>query len=649
MASAPANIQPAVPSSSSQPVRREKRRTAPEAEDPLYENYLQTRNYFFDKSQLLFSLKQNYMKKLEVFKHQKEKNKENRSEYFQNITELAKKDAELRYQRQVLLNSEIQWNNRFLQQLAGIESKRVVLQNQLAVYRGNRQQITALQQRIHLLTEQNRMNSLNSVVFMNYSKSILENEMRKSYLGNRLFHQRKEMLRLTKFYNALLAERKSELRAFQVNKINIFRRYERILLGKSKEHLEQQLQQAALGSSFDFISLSAGAADEAGDEETEGPEHIGPGQLPHLGQAASNSSPSRRSTHHKRQSGLAATSSQQRASLLKAQLPLPQPYGPVGQGQLGEGLAGQQDVNGLMYQMMSSSFLDEEDEDDRRVADTLENRVAQRILVVDLPELFPQLQASLQVAQSLAMSVSEEEEPLPSPYKTAPDKRDDLAKNRSRRQSIVQHGDFIQFVDRFNKTRPTNNNSSSGNGNTSSSTPADKQKRTSSKGTPAQSANGNGKGHVFGGGSLVDGSVGSAGQEKSSVLSFPDYPGKRRKKTAAANSNSNNQQVVIYDPQDFVETCSGDFLKQNTLLDLSRGIGDREERLLKLVDNCCLAKGKVRQLTAIRDGLNRELMKQACLLLSILQDVTGRSVGKATLVNVMKASPTNPNPVLSMQ
>jgi hypothetical protein len=617
-----------------------------EDDESLSEIYLKSRNYFYEKSQLLFSLKQNYMKRLETFKVQKDKNKENYKDYVNDVTDLALKDAELRFQRQVLLNNEIQWNNHFVGQLAEIERKRIVLQDHLDLYRTNRMQITSLQQKIHTITEQNRMNTLNSIVFMNYSKSILENEMRKSYLANRLFQQRKEMLKLSKFYNSLLTQKRKDLRSFQINKINVFRRYERILLGKGKEYIEHQ-QQMALNNSFDFLSLSGGFGSEAelGSGDPNDPDNCrldgGLGGSSDSQSINSAGSKNNNNNNNNQKRGSVAPNNNKngvtRRSLLKTSFSLPTAYG----AQPGSG--DQNNSNSLMYQMMNTSLDDEDEDDDKHINDTLEGRVANKILVVDLPDLFPQLQNNTSATNNntnnnntmssnnnninnnsgnpLAGGSSQTDEDheqggLPGlhHHNNHRNKKELTPLNsRNRRRSIVQEGDFIQFVDRSNKSRPANNNN----------TEKEKEKSGTRKGSPSRSS-------VGAGGSIV--------QEKSSILSFPDYPTinkhkKKKKKTNPSNPNSGGtgNTVVIYDPQEFVESCSGDYLPGSVLLELNnKGIGEKEEKLVKLVENCCQAKGKVRQLTAIKDGLNRELMKQIVVLLSVFSDLVG---GKKTVTN----------------
>jgi hypothetical protein len=639
---------------------REKKMNQQEDDESLSEIYLKSRNYFYEKSQLLFSLKQNYMKRLETFKVQKDKNKENYKDYVNDVTELALKDAELRFQRQVLLNNEIQWNNHFVGQLAEIERKRIVLQDHLDLYRTNRMQITSLQQKIHTITEQNRMNTLNSIVFMNYSKSILENEMRKSYLANRLFQQRKEMLKLSKFYNSLLTQKRKELRSFQINKINVFRRYERILLGKGKEYIEHQ-QQMALNNSFDFLSLSGGFGSEAelGSGDPNDPDNCrmdsglgGSSDSQSINTSVGSRNNNNNNNNNQKRGSVAPNNNKNgvtRRSLLKTSFSLPSAYGPAG-GQPGGSGGDQNNSNSLMYQMMNTSLDDEDEDDDKHINDTLEGRVANKILVVDLPDLFPQLQNNTSGTinnntntnihnnnninnnngNPLAGGSSQtddDHEPGGLPglhhhhHSNHRNKKELTPLNsRNRRRSIVQEGDFIQFVDRSNKTsRSTNNNNEK-----------EKEKSGTRKGSPSRSS-------VGAGGSIV--------QEKSSILSFPDYPTmnknnkKKKKKTNPSNPNSGGtggNTVVIYDPQEFVESCSGDYLPGSVLLELNnKGIGEKEEKLVKLVENCCQAKGKVRQLIAIKDGLNRELMKQIVVLLSVFNDLVGG--GKKTTTN-----PNNP-------
>lgn len=178
---------------------------------------------------------------------------------------------------------------------------------------------------------------------------------------------------------------------------------------------------------------------------------------------------------------------------------------------------------------------------------------------------------------------------------------------RGRKASILQNGDSIQFIDkdRENKTSHTTPNQSK-----------------PSTGLSSAAHTGAHHGNF---------------QERSSVLSFPDSshnmylnktvpttkkPSKSPKKPKQQDPFEGN---VIYDPDAFSQVCSSDYLRPNTLLDLYRKVQDRDERLVNLADQCCVAKGKVKQLTFIRDGLNRELVKQAVLLLAITDGIASHT------------------------
>lgn len=70
------------------------------------------------------------------------------------------------------------------------------------------------------------------------------------------------------------------------------------------------------------------------------------------------------------------------------------------------------------------------------------------------------------------------------------------------------------------------------------------------------------------------------------------------------SSNDNSERFkewTGYHPDEFWEACSGDYIRPHAILDTNRGIGEREEHLCNIAYLCSHAKGKLKQLTAIRD------------------------------------------------
>jgi hypothetical protein len=281
-------------------------------------------------------------------------------------------------------------------------------------------------------------------------------------------------------------------------------------------------------------------------------------------------------------------------------------------------------ASSLLHQLMQSYDDDDDDEDmiegvdkdDHRhhhLKNSLENKIAKKILIMNMPELLGG--GSLTSIQGGGGKLEDDEGlhhrfPQVGGAKGEKGKKNkagtdtkEKENTRGRRYSIVQHNDFIQFVDRFNQSRPNN----SGNNNSSSTAASYHPVPPSSSHPSSGKTTSNLKEKrthkmttgVNGGGSVISAS-GSLVQEKSSVLSFPDYPSKKRKLANAKKSNK-SAPIVIYDPASFADACSGDFLIPNTVADYNKGISEREERLVSLVNQCCVAKGKVKQLSTIKE------------------------------------------------
>jgi hypothetical protein len=280
----------------------------------------------------------------------------------------------------------------------------------------------------------------------------------------------------------------------------------------------------------------------------------------------------------------------------------------------------------LLHQLMRSydedddSMIEGADKDDHRhhhLKNSLENKIAKKILIMNMPELLGAGGSLASVLHGNGGKVEDDEglhPRLPHVGGTKGEKGGKKNKgaaggggggdvkekdnHRGRRYSIVQHNDFIQFVDRFNQSRPNNSSAaaasyhpvppSSSHPSSGKTTSTLREKRTHKMTTG------------IGGGSSIISASGSLVQEKSSILSFPDYPSKKRKLTNVKKSNK-SAPIVIYDPASFADACAGDFLIPNTIADYNKGVSEREERLVSLVNQCCVAKGKVKQLTTIKE------------------------------------------------
>lgn len=94
---------------------------------------------------------------------------------------------------------------------------------------------------------------------------------------------------------------------------------------------------------------------------------------------------------------------------------------------------------------------------------------------------------------------------------------------------------------------------------------------------------------------------------------------KQKKKHKRRKSTDGEGDNVVFDPNRYIPACSVDFVKPHTLLDLtSPTIADREEKLLTLANLSCEARGRVTQMTFLRDALDGLLMRQiACLLTAL--------------------------------
>lgn len=200
------------------------------------------KSQFTEASNQLFVLQQEFHKQVENIKKQKTLISNYRTDYIDKMTLYALRDSELRYQKEQLLYAEESWQEIMEEQQRLIGLKRQELENALLRYRYVRQRISNFQERLTAQTEERRMNTLNSIAFVHYAKTLLEQEIRK-VPEKKLLPSKKSIQRTKLDYQRRMEIAKKELHSFYADKILEFRRHERILLGRTKDLTDLQISQ----------------------------------------------------------------------------------------------------------------------------------------------------------------------------------------------------------------------------------------------------------------------------------------------------------------------------------------------------------------------------------------------------------------------
>jgi hypothetical protein len=182
---------------------------------------------------------QRFLKKLADTRKLKESIDNHRKEYVDSATVAAYRDAELRYQKSNMLQTETEWSDVIQSRLEEIQLARNQLQAILSNYVLERKQTMALQQKINQQTEHDRMQALNAVAFCTYAQTIAENEIKKLCTISDLPNER-ILYRIQNILRHKLRKARKHCQEYHQQLISEFKRQERILLGRGRDAQEFQ-------------------------------------------------------------------------------------------------------------------------------------------------------------------------------------------------------------------------------------------------------------------------------------------------------------------------------------------------------------------------------------------------------------------------
>jgi hypothetical protein len=190
-----------------------------------------------EESLKLLHTNQRFLKHLEDLKRAKEEVENRRNNYVDQATVFALRDAELRYQKACLLDTEKEWADMISNRHEEIKAFRLDLEKQLQHYCDERRKTATVQTKVTNRTEDNRINSLNSVAFCTYAQTIVETEVKKLCAAANLPTTR-NVQRIQKIMKKATQAAKNELTSYYEDRIKEFKRQERILYGRGRDAAE---------------------------------------------------------------------------------------------------------------------------------------------------------------------------------------------------------------------------------------------------------------------------------------------------------------------------------------------------------------------------------------------------------------------------
>lgn len=190
-----------------------------------------------EESLKLLHTNQRFLKHLEDLKRAKEEVESRRNNYVDQATVFALRDAELRYQKACLLDTEKEWADMISNRHEEIKTFRLDLEKQLQHYCDERRKTATVQTKVTNRTEDDRINSLNSVAFCTYAQTIVETEVKKLCAAANLPTTR-NVQRIQKIMNKATQAAKTELTSYYEDRIKEFKRQERILYGRGRDAAE---------------------------------------------------------------------------------------------------------------------------------------------------------------------------------------------------------------------------------------------------------------------------------------------------------------------------------------------------------------------------------------------------------------------------
>lgn len=224
----------------------------------LDESVERKRNTFIELSEKLFRMNQEFVTKHEEFQNLETQIAESMEIYVDTMTKVALKEAEVDRKRETSEIKAMSNDEMLMKKSDEVDVEREKLKNSLELYRQCRKNVKLFESDVNKEADDARIDSLNYLAFTRYSQSVLQNEMKK-IANKKTLPSRKEILEAKTYFTKEVNKSTLDLAVFYRSKILDFRRQERILVGRSRELMEQSgSRSAALYEEFNNLSTLDG-------------------------------------------------------------------------------------------------------------------------------------------------------------------------------------------------------------------------------------------------------------------------------------------------------------------------------------------------------------------------------------------------------
>lgn len=203
----------------------------------LSSQFFKARESCATESLRLLHTNQRFLKKLEDLKNTKKELNSRRNNYVDQTTVFALRDAELRYQKACMLDTEKEWAAMIANRHEEIKSFRAELESHLQHYCDERRKTATVQTKVTNRTEEDRINSLNSVAFCTYAQTMVDGEVKKLCAAAGL-PTTSNIQRMQRIANQAIRASQQDLQDFYAEKIKEFKRQERILYGRGRDAVD---------------------------------------------------------------------------------------------------------------------------------------------------------------------------------------------------------------------------------------------------------------------------------------------------------------------------------------------------------------------------------------------------------------------------
>jgi hypothetical protein len=193
---------------------------------------------FYMLSEEVFDVNQEVLSKNDELKEFKNKYNKNSESFVDSMTEMALKEADLRYRQENVQESAVLVTNLATESNIDVDRYRAELKYALHKYQESRRMAKKLQNDFSKLSDTSRIQSLNFLAFCRYSHSAQMNEINKLSVSEEL-PSKKEITTCKREFEKCAAKSRKDLAHFYKAKIHEFQRDEKLQIVKCRRAMER--------------------------------------------------------------------------------------------------------------------------------------------------------------------------------------------------------------------------------------------------------------------------------------------------------------------------------------------------------------------------------------------------------------------------